>query len=135
MVGRRLLLAFILISCSLFVIGAAQNPVVEMNLISLTAYQLDSQDLMQGMGMDLKVSLPSENSGNVRGEVALRTTYNSLVPTPIASVDDIIYNLKSPHYYSIQPRPFQTNAIPFSHLSEGHAQRLHRSLFAVWSEP
>jgi L-ribulokinase len=46
-----------------------------------------------------------------------------------------IYNLKSPHYYSIQPRPFQTNAIPFSHLSEGHAQRLHRSLFAVWSEP
>lgn len=45
------------------------------------------------------------------------------------------YILKSPHYYSIQPRPFQTNAIPFSHLSEGHAQRLHRSLFAVWSEP
>lgn len=45
------------------------------------------------------------------------------------------YNLKSPHYYSIQPRPFQTNAIPFSHLSEGHAQRLHRSPFAVWSEP
>lgn len=91
MVGKQLLFASILISCSLFVIGAAQNPVVEMNLISLTAYQLDSQDLMQGMGMDLKVSLPSENSGNVRGEVALRTTYNSLVPTPIASVDDIIY--------------------------------------------
>lgn len=91
MVGRRLLCASILIGCFLFGIGAAQNPVVEMNLLSSTAYMLDSQDLMQGMGMDLKISLPSENSGNVRGEVAFRTTYNSLVPTPITSVDDVIY--------------------------------------------
>ncbi len=87
MVGRRLLLISMFIACTLFGIEAAQNPVVEMNLFTSTAYIFDSQDVKQGMGMDLKISLPSENSGNVRGEVALRTSST----TPITSFDDIIY--------------------------------------------
>ncbi len=85
MVGRRLLLAFILISCSLFVIGAAQNPVVEMNLLTAFTYTPSTQQWGNGLIPDLKLTFSSENSGNVRGEVSLGTP---AVATP--TVDDFI---------------------------------------------
>lgn len=91
MVGRRILLVSILITGILVGIGAAECPVVGMDLLTTTAYVLDSQNLMQGIGVNLKISFPSPNAGNVRGEVVLKTDYNSLSPVVISSVDDVIH--------------------------------------------
>ncbi len=85
MVGKQLLFASILISCSLFVIGAAQNPVVEMNLLTAFTYTPSTQQWGNGLIPDLKLTFSSENSGNVRGEVSLGTP---AVATP--TVDDFI---------------------------------------------
>ena len=87
MVGRRLLLVSTLIACFLFGIGAAQNPVVEMNLLTAFTYTPSTEQWGNVLIPDLKLTIRSENSGNVRGEISLGTP---TVATPSISIDDFI---------------------------------------------
>ena len=85
MVGRRLLCASILIGFFLFGIGSAQNPVVEMNLLTGLTYTPSTKQWGNALIPDLKLTFSSENSGNVRGEVSLGTP---AVAAP--TIDDFI---------------------------------------------
>ncbi len=87
MVGRRLLATSILLASTLFGIGAAEKAVVEMNLFSIFSYSYATQQWGNVMLPDLKLTVSSENSGNVQGEISLGTPD----PTKTSfSVDDFI---------------------------------------------
>lgn len=85
MVGRRLLLISILLTGILVGTSAAQSPVVEMNLLSAFTYTPSTEQWGNRMIPDLKLTISSENSGNVRGEISLGTP-----SVAIPSVDDFI---------------------------------------------
>lgn len=85
MVGRRLILSTLLLVILVSSLIAAQNPVVEMHLFSTSSYSFDSQEVMSYVSPQLKLSISSPNSGNVRGELVLRTDL-----APLQSVDDVI---------------------------------------------
>ncbi len=75
MVGKRTLLLLLILACLLTPLLAAIVPVVDMSLLGGISYKPSTETVHQGMGMNLKISLPSPNSGNVRGEVVLKASY------------------------------------------------------------
>lgn len=87
MVGRRLLLISILSAGIIFGIGAAQSPVVEMNLLSAFTYTPSTEQWGNYLVPDVRLTISSENSGNVRGELSLGTPD----PTKVSlTADDFI---------------------------------------------
>ncbi|WP_320129969.1 hypothetical protein [uncultured Sphaerochaeta sp.] len=77
--GAYLLL---LMTCSLFLLGAAENPVVKLNFFPISTYSPSNNSWLLGMSNSGTLSIKSKNSGNVRGEIAL--TY------PAATAEDYI---------------------------------------------
>ncbi|MDC7231111.1 MAG: hypothetical protein PQJ48_12425 [Sphaerochaetaceae bacterium] len=71
MVRKSLLLSlFLIIALSL---TAAENPVVEMQLLSAISYTPNTSQWNETMAPALSLSISSGRSGNVRGEVVLKT--------------------------------------------------------------
>ena len=68
-------------------LGAAENPVISMNLLPTVAYKANDDSWSEFMIADLSLSLSSKREGNVRGEVVLKG--NSL-ETP-STFDDVLY--------------------------------------------
>jgi len=87
MVGKRTLLLLLVLAFLFTPLLAAIVPVVDMSLLGGLSYKPSTETVHQGMGMDLKISLPSPNSGNVRGEVVLKASYPDTSPT----LNDIIH--------------------------------------------
>lgn len=87
MVGKRNLLLLLVLSFLFSPLFSAVVPVVDMSLMGIFNYKPSTESFHQLMGMDLKISLPSPNSGNVRGEVVLKATY----PSGTLTLDDIVH--------------------------------------------
>ncbi len=83
MVSKRMVFSCLLCIGTLFGMGAAKAPVVEMNLLSSYSYGLSSHTYNDAVLPSLTISIASEASGNVRGEVVLRASS----PT----IDDLVY--------------------------------------------
>ncbi|NCC11993.1 MAG: hypothetical protein EOM32_01330 [Spirochaetia bacterium] len=81
MVGKRTLLLLLVPAFLLTPLLAAVVPVVDMSLLGGVSYKPSTETVHQAMGMDLKISLPSPNSGNIRGEVVLKASYPDSSPT------------------------------------------------------
>jgi len=80
-----MVLGFCLLALSPLV--ATENPVISMDLLPTVAYTANTDKWQESMIANLSVSLASQRSGNVRGEVVLQG--NSL--TPVTSFEDVVY--------------------------------------------
>lgn len=87
MVGKRNLLLLLVLSFLFTPLLAAVVPVVDMSLLGTFDYKPSTESFHQLMRMDLKISLPSPHSGNVRGEVVLKASYPGTSPT----LDEVIH--------------------------------------------
>ncbi len=87
MVGKRFTLFLLMLFIAIALLGAAENPIVEMQLLPTLAYVPATDSWMDGMASSLKLTIPSAKSGNVRGEVILKGSSLSA----IASLDDVVY--------------------------------------------
>nr|WP_321306551.1 hypothetical protein [uncultured Sphaerochaeta sp.] len=95
MVRKSLLLSlFLFIALSL---TAAENPVVEMQLLSAISYTPNTSQWNETMAPALSLSISSERSGNVRGEVVLKTPNPRLFST--ASASDIYEEILHKAYF------------------------------------
>ena len=88
MVRKSLLLSLIL--CIGMTLSAAENPVVEMQLLSAISYTPNTSQWNEAMAPALSLSISSGRSGNVRGEVVLKTPTN-LNATPDAIYEEILH--------------------------------------------
>ncbi|WP_319757616.1 hypothetical protein [uncultured Sphaerochaeta sp.] len=88
MVRKSLLLSLIL--CIGMTLSAAENPVVEMQLLSAISYTPNTSQWNETMAPALSLSISSGRSGNVRGEVVLKTPTN-LSTTPDAIYEEILH--------------------------------------------
>ena len=84
---RHLLLFLGMLLLAISLLGAAENPVISMNLLPTVSYSAKDDSWKDAMVADLFVSLASKREGNVRGEVVLQG--NSLNTAP--SFDDIVH--------------------------------------------
>ncbi len=88
MVRDKLLSIFTLILLiTLSSLGAAENPIIEMNLLPTLTYKANSDAWDTFFNGDLSLSLSSNREKDVRGEVVLKA--NTL--TPITKLDDVLY--------------------------------------------
>lgn len=95
MVKKSLLLSLILyIGMTL---SAAENPVVEMQLLSVISYTPNTSQWNEAMAPALSLSISSGRSGNVRGEVVLKTPNPMLFST--ASTSDIYEEILHKAYF------------------------------------
>ncbi|MBJ2356800.1 hypothetical protein [Sphaerochaeta sp. S2] len=95
MVKKSLLLSLILyIGMTL---SAAENPVVEMQLLSAISYTPNTSQWNETMAPALSLSISSGRSGNVRGEVVLKTPNPMLFST--ASTSDIYEEILHKAYF------------------------------------
>lgn len=91
MVGKRALLLLLVLSFLFTPLFSAVVPVVDMSLLGNLNYKPSTETFQQGMVMDLKISLPSPNSGNVRGEVVLEATYPSAAALTLDNIVHKVY--------------------------------------------
>ncbi len=85
MVRKHHILTTILLSVLLFPVFSAQNPVVEMQLLSIFSYNAQQDIFSEAVVPSLSISLKSPNSGNVRGEVVLKSPNPFILATGDAS--------------------------------------------------
>ena len=95
MVKKSLLLSLIL--CIGMTLSAAENPVVEMQLLSAISYTPNTSQWNETMAPALSLSISSGRSGNVRGEVVLKTPNPMLFST--ASTSDIYEEILHKAYF------------------------------------
>ncbi|WP_320122660.1 hypothetical protein [uncultured Sphaerochaeta sp.] len=95
MVRKSLFLSLFL--CIGMALSAAENPVVEMQLLSAISYTPNTSQWNETMAPSLSLSISSERSGNVRGEVVLKTPNPMLFST--ASASDIYEEILHKAYF------------------------------------
>ncbi|NCC66448.1 MAG: hypothetical protein EOM15_17580, partial [Spirochaetia bacterium] len=79
MVKRSLIVALALLCIVLFPSFGAENPVLQMQLFSVFSYSPQNKTLFEHVIPSLSISLKSPNSGNVRGEVVLKSPTQNLI--------------------------------------------------------
>ena len=90
MVGKRtqqMIFTCIVVVLSLSSLLAAENPVISMDLLPTISYQAKDDTWKEYMNANLSVSLASQRSENVRGEVVLQGNSQSIV----TSFDNVVY--------------------------------------------
>ena len=88
MVGKKkLCIVTLVLLITLSSLGAAENPIVTMNLLPTLSYKVHSDLWETAFNGDLSVALSSKREGNVRGEVVLKA--NTLIPPK--KLDDVLY--------------------------------------------
>lgn len=90
MVKRSLIAVLALLCIVLFPSFGAENPVVEMQLFSVFSYSPQNKTLFEHVVPSLSISLKSPNSGNVRGEVVLKSP-NPFTLDATAVYEEIIH--------------------------------------------
>lgn len=86
MVTKKIMVSLLLVFLSLATLGAAPNPVVDLQLLASLGYAPATEKISVGMLPNLNLSFKSENKGNVRGEVVLSTASLSSSST----IDDVL---------------------------------------------
>jgi hypothetical protein len=93
-------LFLLLLFCITAMLSAAENPVVEMQLLSAFSYTPNTSQWNETMAPSLSLSISSGRSGDVRGEVVLKTPDLMLFTT--ASASDIYEEILHKAYFKVR---------------------------------